>query len=381
MSFTSLFFDRGCLSKKNIPGFPNLFSMSAFPFFGEYIFSDFAVYNTIFSELDEQKNIVVCRKDIKRSVFQSFSRWEKFKIDIVAIDKENSDFLQNLQHLISTDTIIIYEINNVILFNDNAKTTILSELKNLDNEELVRLSVNSVPVDIYLIRKEYFSKLLLKYQKNIEKEKQYIEVIIDDILTKYFDRSLDVEGNIYFNNSIMQFYKTHIKLLNKDIYEPITNFITRAPGPAPTEKNSLISKKGDVVNSVISANVTVDGYVENSFLFSGVTVKNNARVINSVVLNGNIIGKNSVITNSIIFPNIKNEGIININEKTIVGNKSNSAINKNYPDQIYNGLTLLGFNTFLPKGFIIDAGGYLGPNVESSELKKITKISRNESLK
>ncbi len=78
------------------------------------------------------------------------------------------------------------------------------------------------------------------------------------------------------------------------------------------------------MNSIISSNAKVEGTVENSVIFSGVTVKQNAVIKNSVIMNGNQIGKNVNIQNSVVLPNNRQTGnVSNIQDKSVIGGKSN----------------------------------------------------------
>ncbi len=379
MHITSLFIDRGYFNKKNIPGFSSEFSLSAFPFWGEYNFLDFAYYNTILPiDNTEIRRLLLCNKNVKKNAFASLSRWDDAMAEILSIDSE-MDFVSELASLLAGDYVLLYDINHASLISETGKKKILEITESLDSDEIVKLSINNVPVDIYLSPVNHFIELLEKNRNLMEKEKKFIETLVDEIMIGCFDQTINVEGNVYFNSTITQFYENNIALLYDGESNLMNNFLAAAPEPA--EKDSFINKNSMVINSIISSNVKIEGYVENSIIFSDVVIKNNAKIINSVILNGNQIGKDVLISNALVFPNSKNPGSIsNIQEKSVIGGNSKKAVNISYPDQIYNGLTFLGANPNTPKNFSIEPGGYMGADIPSVKLKKNNKIARNGSL-
>jgi ADP-glucose pyrophosphorylase len=379
MYLTSLFIDRGYLGKKNIPGFSSEFSLSAFPFWGEYSLLDFAYYNTILPvENSEIRRLLLCNKNVKKSAYASLSRWDDSMAELLPIDTE-MDFVPELTSLLAGNYVLLYDINHAALISEAGKKQILEIASSLEKDEVIKLSINNVPVDIYLSPEKHFVKILEKNRQLFEKEKKYLEVLFDDIMIHVFDQTINVDGVVYFNSTITQFYENNIALLSAGKSDIMNKFLAAAPDPA--EKDSFINKNSMVINSIISSNVKVEGYVENSIIFSDVVIKNNARIINSVILNGNQIGKDVVISNALVFPNTKNPGnISNIQEKSVIGGNSKKAANLTYPDQIYNGLTFLGANSNIPKNFTIEPGGFLGADVPAGKLKKNDKIARNGSL-
>ncbi len=377
MHFTSIYIDLGYFRKKNTPGFSSAFSMAAFPFWGEYYFIDFAFYNTALDNSFSNKKIILCSSDIKKNISLPLSRWENIKADILCPESE-TDFFVKLSGLIEGQYLILYDINNAALISQIGKKDIIEAAKLVDNKEIIKFSINNVPVDIYMLSCKDFINLAEKHWNNDEKEQDYLQKIIDEIMLNEFDTTIDLDGSVYFNNNIFQFYESNMNILS-DKSPVISDFI--AMSPDPLEKDSFITKKGMVINSIISANVKIEGFVENSIIFSDVVIKNNAKVINSVILNGNQIGKGAVITNALIFPNIKNQShISNIQDNVVIGGNSKKAFNNNYQDQIYDGLTVIGANAFIPKNFIIEPGGYLAADIPIAKFKNNLKIARGSSF-
>ncbi len=383
MHLTSLLIDRGYFSKKNVPGFPSHFSLAAFPFWAEYTLLDFAVFNAcLFSANSDSKHeiktILICDKDIKKNAAAALSRWEELNTVLFSIDND-MDFITEISSVLNTGHILLYDINQASLISEEGKKKLISAIKSIESDEIIKLSIDNVPVDVYAISTGYFISLLEKNRNLLNKDKNYLDVIIDEIMTGLFDHTIDIEGSVYFNSSITQFYESNISLLSSPAYKSISDFLEASP--SPSEKDSVINKSGMVSNSIVASNVKIDGYVENSIIFSDVIVKSNAKIINSVIMNGNQIGKDVSIINTLIFPNMKNQsGVPNIQDKSLVGGNSKKTINANYPDQIYNGITFLGANSLIPRNFIIEAGAFLGADVSAQKIKKSGRIPRSGSI-
>ena len=98
-------------------------------------------------------------------------------------------------------------------------------------------------------------------------------------------------------------------------------------------------------------------------------------------MNGNQIGKNVCIENSIVLPNLRQTGSnSNIQDKCIIGGKASKAKNSEYPDQIKDGMTVIGMNCSIPSKFTAEPGSLIGADISSARLKEIKKIKKCGSV-
>lgn len=102
----------------------------------------------------------------------------------------------------------------------------------------------------------------------------------------------------YFANidSISNYYKHSLELLNKDIrdelfYRDGANIYTKIRDSAPCK----IGGSGVASNSLIADGCDIQGEVSNSILFRGVKIAKGAKVTNSIIFQGSVIGENSTL--------------------------------------------------------------------------------------
>ena len=372
MTFTTLFIDKGGI-KKNIPGFSEKFPASEFGFWGEYSLLDFALYNIL-----PEKSFFICEKDIRKSINNVLAKWDDRNYDFFPYSSDYEYVIEFIRR-IDDDIIVFYDIDFAAVLEKNEFKKALEEFKAKRTGKIVKVSVNTVPVDIYIADKKLLEKHADSMKNRIKNDSNIFDFILDEILANGFDEIVDLKGDILFNRSISQIFRNNISLLNNEKSDLMETFMQITPAPA--EKDSVIADKGSVVNSIISSNSRIEGFVENSVIFSGVTVKQNCVIRNSVIMNGNHIGKNVCIENSIIMPNLRQMGSnSNIQEKCIIGGKTSKAKNSEFPEQIKGGMTVIGMNCSVPTKFTAEPGSLIGADISFARLKEIKKIKKSGSV-
>lgn len=372
MDFATLFIDKGGM-RKNIPGFSESFSFAELGFWGEYSFFDFALYN-----IRTESKYIVCEKELRKNINSILQKWDEKTADYILYSSD-FDSVNEFINKIEEDILIIYTINFAAVTKENS---IINEVENYlkSNEKgIEKISVDSIPVDVYITDRQYLLKQIESMKNRIPAGTAVFDYITDEILETGFDRIADIDGEILFNSSAGQFFENNISLISEKKSAFMESFLRLTP--PPVEKESFIGKKGEVLNSIISSNSRIDGYVENSVIFSNVTVKRNAEVINSVIMSGNQIGKNVTIENTLILPNYKQTGSnSNIQDKSVIGGKSRKLSNSDYPEQINNGITVLGMNSSIPVKFSAESGSLIGADIPAARLKEIGKIKKSGSV-
>ena len=146
-------------------------------------------------------------------------------------------------------------------------------------------------------------------------EKALLERILDESASMHYK---DFEGEILQNgvdklkicgykaenysgtiDSIESYYKVSMELLKKENREEL--FCRERPvyTKVRDEVPAIYGLKADVKNSLIADGCTIQGTVENSIIFRGVTIEKDAVVKNSIVMQGSYIGDGAKI-NSVI---------------------------------------------------------------------------------
>ena len=360
---------------KDLPGLESDIASSFFPFWGNYCFIDFAFTN--FSEESSIKKFIILENRFKHliSLFQTKCR-----------DKINGIFtlengIRDLYDLIKrddSDYILLYVISNISIYNSNYLLKILNKNKSA----IIKITIDKIPLDYYLVKRKAFLKILQSYIDRLTQEYFLKYLLFDTILHEAIELLVDLPGIVLYQNNSMQMYMGNI-WLNENINNSVfLKFLSKTYQENIEKKNSFIGESGFIKNSFISTGVEINGYVENSILFSKVAVHKEAKIIDSVIMSNNRIGQNTIIQNSLIFPfyNDSSNIVTNIGENSIIGGKKTNVKNTIFPNQIKKGLSIIGMNSRIPGGFIMEQGTYIGPNVPYKQLKNRKILKKCSSL-
>jgi glucose-1-phosphate adenylyltransferase len=131
---------------------------------------------------------------------------------------------------------------------------------------------------------------------------------VKDILIKKLDK-LNVYGyefTGYWRNisTVQSYYKCSMDLLKPEIREELLirngKIYTKVKDEAPAKYN----EEAEVTNSIVADGCFIEGIVENSVLFRGVTVAKGAVVKNSIVMQASMIGENASVEYVIMDKNV-----------------------------------------------------------------------------
>ena len=101
------------------------------------------------------------------------------------------------------------------------------------------------------------------------------------------------EGYFATIDSIQTYYMCNMDLLNEEVRNNLFNvpgrpILTKVRNSPPT----VYAEGADVKNSLVADGCVINGKVENSVLFRGVTVGKNSVVRNSILMQDTIVGDN-----------------------------------------------------------------------------------------
>ncbi|MFW6138527.1 MAG: hypothetical protein ACOC7U_05075 [Spirochaetota bacterium] len=182
-------------------------------------------------------------------------------------------------------------------------------------------------------------------------------------------------------NTVYDYYNVHFSFLKKA--EDFTRVSILPLMENSREKEfSQVGGSGFVKNSFISDSCFINGYVQESILFSNTKVAKGARVYHSIIMGNNNIGEGAEIKNSIICDNGELFARVspNIGERARIGSDRPWGTNERYPDFIYGGITLVGQNVEIPRGFRVSGNCYIASNTEKAQLKERKEILSGESV-
>ena len=121
-----------------------------------------------------------------------------------------------------------------------------------------------------------------------------------------------------------------------------------------------IGENAILKNSSISEGCNIDGIIENSIIFPGVTVQKGASVSNSILMPGVTIGEGSVVAYTIIAA----DTIIGSNVKLGAGKET-------LPEGTHPEISVIGQNIIIADYTVIPAGAMVGESIAKKESERV----------
>lgn len=195
-------------------------------------------------------------------------------------------------------------------------------------------------------------------------------------------RPATIRANGYFMpvRDLRQYYQSHIDMLEDYYYLDHYNSVVPVKREEVNNRISDLKRGSHVINSLIGEDSEVYGTVENSIIFKGVKIAEQAVVRNSIILPGNHIGRKATVINSIIDEFSGDNSLPNIEKNCVVGVGKVAGKNKDFPSMLDFGVTLVGKDIFLPPGTIIGGNCYIESFLSGSALRSVKTLANGASL-
>ncbi|MEZ4865290.1 MAG: glucose-1-phosphate adenylyltransferase subunit GlgD [Caldilineaceae bacterium] len=159
--------------------------------------------------------------------------------------------------------------------------------------------------------------------------------------------------------TVQAYWEANMSLLAEepalDLYNPDWVIHTRSEERAPAK----VGAHAQVGGNLLSNGCQVDGIVERSVLSPGVFVAEGAVVRNSVILNDTIIEAGAVVDRCIVDKNVV------IHQGAQVGVGDDNTPNKEMPEQINTGLSLVGKRAIVPENVTIGRNVVVHPYADA----------------
>ncbi len=158
-------------------------------------------------------------------------------------------------------------------------------------------------IGIYILKKELLICLLEECIAHGNYD------FVKDVLIKKIG-VLNIYGykfDSYWRNlsSIQMYYRCNMELLDPDVCCQLFlnggKIYTKVKDEAPAKYND----EAEVKNSIVADGCIIEGYVENSVLFRGVTIKKGAVVKDSIIMQGSVVGENASLQYVIFDKNVE----------------------------------------------------------------------------
>lgn len=161
---------------------------------------------------------------------------------------------------------------------------------------------SKVFMGIYLLSRKKFLELI-----STSYERGGSDFLVDAILRHQDNMTIfgyEHTGYVAKISSLHTYYKTSMELLKPEIWEELfmgeNPIYTRVKDEAPV----VYKKQGKAVNSLVGNSCTIEGVVENSIIFRGVSIGKNVKVKNSVIMSECKLEDDAVLENVICDKNV-----------------------------------------------------------------------------
>jgi hypothetical protein len=374
MGTTAVFlFDVGLA--QDIPGFGADYHFSLLPFWGNHCLADFMIATLGFPAGTE---VTLVMEEAARDAAIAFSsRWKRPVARVHVLE----DGLAGVARLVDgTDAefVVLAAGSSVFL----AEPAVLNERIQETGDHVVKLSVARTPVEVFVSRRAHIARLLASAAEHDTGRKGLRESLFDGALHDAIELITDVPGEILFQNDLMEYYSNNIWVVANCESQRLHGALSRLPELADRGTESHVAERGSINNSWLSSGVEVEGIVEDSILFPNVVVRRNSLVSRAVVLNGNRIGVGSEIQSALILPFTAEipRPTPNIGDHCTIGARTSAMKNADFPDQIRNGIAVVGTNADIPNGFKAEAATYIAPGIPAGALKKLKVLRKGSSV-
>ena len=174
--------------------------------------------------------------------------------------------------------------------------------------------------------------------------------------------------------TVESYWRSNLDLLGDDpgidLYERGWLIYTRSEERAP----AMIRPGARVERSMISHGCVVDGVVERSVLSPGVRIGPGAVVRDSIVMFDSVIGRDAVLDRAVV----DKECLIGAG--AVIGEGDDLRPNRNEPERLYAGLTLVGKQARIPRGVRIGRNCRIDPGVTEADFARRRRIGSGETV-
>jgi len=164
---------------------------------------------------------------------------------------------------------------------------------------------NKASMGVYVFSWDVLKKYLIDDERNPDSSNDFGKNIIPAML-KSGKSMYAYTFNDYWKDvgTVESLWKANMDLLNEDsslnLYDADWHIYSRNPVMPP----HYAANGADISESMVTEGCIVEGKVENSILFAGVVVSQDADIDNSVIMPNTIIGNNSKVNYSIVSENV-----------------------------------------------------------------------------
>jgi glucose-1-phosphate adenylyltransferase len=222
-----------------------------------------------------------------------------------------------------------------------------------------------VSMGVYVFQRELLHQILEDDAQRRSSKHDFGRNIFPQLVGNCRLYAYNFEGYWRDVGTIRSYWDANMRLLDSP---PSISF--SADWPIRTKEDeprspTIISRRGDVVDSMVSHGCIIEGRVENSILSPGVRVAANTVVKYSVIMNDAVIGRESVVDYSIL------DKRVIIEAGSHVGTGNDFQVNREEPTILNTGLTVVGKGAKIPEGVKIGRNCAIAGDVTEKDFRSL----------
>jgi glucose-1-phosphate adenylyltransferase len=174
--------------------------------------------------------------------------------------------------------------------------------------------------------------------------------------------------------TVESYWRTSLDLLSDrpgiDLYDRGWLIYTKSEERAP----AMIGPEAVVTRSMISHGCVIEGHVEHSILSPGVRVARGAVVRDSIVMFDTVVGAGASVDRAILDKDCV------VGEGARIGDGDDLRPNRDEPERLFAGITLVGKHARIPAGVVIGRNCRIDPSVVEEDFGAKRTIRSGETV-
>jgi carbonic anhydrase/acetyltransferase-like protein (isoleucine patch superfamily) len=252
-------------------------------------------------------------------------------------------FLATLKKKNSEENIVLGRTGNVVVLDWPSLFSRMSNPKSIR-----KIQVGKVPSEYYCMKKTDLISIMEGIARPVLRNSA-VRHLFEGVLFSSFESIVDIEGFSFLIRNALEYYRENLKT---GVHLRQSGFLEVYGAMRPVSTSQIVIGEDAVVkNSILGNGAKVNGMIEDSVIFNGVSIGRNAYVNSSVILPPSVVEDGVAIENALV---LGGEGAV-IKRGSVVGGKT-LVINKRFPDILKNGLTVVGEGTSVPRESRIGSG-------------------------
>ncbi len=175
--------------------------------------------------------------------------------------------------------------------------------------------------------------------------------------------------------TVESYWQTSLDLLNDDPGIDLNDLGWLVYTKSEERPPAWIGSDARVSRSMISHGCVVDGTVEHSILSPGVRVEAGAVVRDSIVMFDAVVGKGAVLDRAIV------DKEAHIGAGARIGSGDRMTPNRDEPERLSAGITLVGKRASVPEGVEIGRNCRIDPGVSSADFGRRRRIASGQTVR